>query len=159
MNKTQCIVKKCRKCGDKLAVGDNWYPSDANKRTSYICIRCKNAESREYYYNYGKEKRRLARQQRLRDTYVYILYAPEVNHYKIGQSDDPKLRAKNLEIASPVVLELLWWGLCPGGTEKQMHVHFAVKQVRGEWFENLTNEDIKFIKQQVKEDGQKSKVG
>ena len=88
---------------------------------------------------------------KLRDTNIYILYAPEVNRYKIGQSDYPERRAKEVAAGSPVDIELLWWGLCPGGTEGMLRARFRDQRVRGEWFQSLTDEQIAFIKEQAKE--------
>ena len=147
----------CRKCGVELVEGDTWYPSGA-KRNDCICKECKKAYARQWAAaNYSRSRANTDRWQRDNlerpDTNVYILYAPEVDRYKIGQSKDPERRLKQVAALSPVDIELFWWGLCPGGTEGMLRARFRDQWVRGEWFQSLTGDQIEFIKEQAIQQG------
>ena len=73
-------------------------------------------------------------------TYVYLIYDPHTGLYKIGQSDDPEKRLKQLcnpgtVMAAPSEYELKQAWLCPPSIEKEFHQEFAEYRVRGEWFD------------------------
>jgi hypothetical protein len=76
-------------------------------------------------------------------TYVYLLYDPLTQLYKIGKADEPEKRHKQLCSpssygtipAAPTNYELLEAWLCPEPTEKELHDDYAEVRVRGEWFD------------------------
>jgi len=151
-------MEKCRKCGVELVVGETWNPSQA-KQGSRICKACTIKASRKWQKEHPERFHYLVRKQRLgrppdddHNIVVYVLYAPKVKRYKIGQSRNPKRRVREVASDSPVEVELLWHGLCRSSAEVVLHAHFDAKRIHGEWFEGLTDEDLAFIKQQeVKE--------
>lgn len=72
--------------------------------------------------------------------YTYLVWDKQL--YKIGESDNPEKRLKELKTANPKV-ELICYG--DGFTEKELHDSFLHKKVSGEWFK-LNNRDITLIK-------------
>lgn len=68
-------------------------------------------------------------------SYVYFIFAPDVDRVKIGISKQPNRRLQALQRSSPVDLELL--GIFPGteDEESRLHSHFAKYLYRDEWFE------------------------
>jgi hypothetical protein len=62
---------------------------------------------------------------------TYFAFARAVNLIKIGQSSDPRDRVHNLNLASPVPVELV--GLCDHN-EAWLHTKFAHLRARNEWF-------------------------
>lgn len=69
-----------------------------------------------------------------RKTYVYFIYAPEVNRLKIGISKAPNRRLNQLRAMSPTTVHLL--GLAVGGQELESRLHsaFAPCLYTNEWF-------------------------
>jgi len=65
---------------------------------------------------------------------VYVIGAPGSCTVKIGRSEHPHARARQIQLMSPVLLEVLWTH--PGGRrlEKALHAHFADYRSHGEWF-------------------------
>lgn len=76
-------------------------------------------------------------------TWVYLIYDPFTDYYKIGKSDAPETRLKQLcnpssygtIPAAPTNYQLLEAWLCPEQTEAELHEYFASVRERGEWFE------------------------
>jgi hypothetical protein len=73
-------------------------------------------------------------------TWVYLVYDPDTKLHKIGRSDDPEVRLKQLlrdGTKGPKprewVLEQAW--LLPYGTEESLHVQYGNFHVHGEWFD------------------------
>jgi hypothetical protein len=73
-------------------------------------------------------------------TYVYLIWDPYTDLYKIGKSDKPEERLKQLcnpgstIPAAPQDYILLEAWLCPERAEAEMHEHLKDVRVRGEWF-------------------------
>jgi hypothetical protein len=63
---------------------------------------------------------------------------------KIGISDNPTFREKTLQEEVPDI-ELIHKGAGSWNDEQKLHLHFAAKRLRGEWFE-LTTEEIEEAK-------------
>src|SRR5687767_13605274 len=76
-------------------------------------------------------------------TWVYLLYDPYTTLFKIGKSDDPEARHKQLcapstngtIAAAPTNYQLVEAWLAPVPTEKSLHDYFQSVRVRGEWFD------------------------
>ncbi|MEU9438370.1 GIY-YIG nuclease family protein [Streptomyces sp. NPDC048252] len=66
---------------------------------------------------------------------VYLIGSPSSPLVKIGWTDNPKRRLRNLQTGSPVPLRLL--ALFEGGNtvEAELHRRFADKRRHGEWFD------------------------
>lgn len=74
-------------------------------------------------------------------TWVYLIFDPFTGLHKIGKSDNPTVRLKQLccpsggtIAAAPSDYELVDAWLAPEETEVAMHNLFADHRVRGEWF-------------------------
>jgi hypothetical protein len=86
-------------------------------------------------------------------TWVYLIYDPFTELYKIGKSDNPEARRKQLccpgtngtIAAAPTDYELHEAWLAPELTEAQLHEVYADCRVRGEWF-HLTDEDLESLR-------------
>lgn len=76
-------------------------------------------------------------------TWVYLIYDPFTRLFKIGRSDNPEARYKQLVNpsnygtipAAPCEYELLEAWLCVDNIEQKLHCEFAEWRVRGEWFD------------------------
>lgn len=76
-------------------------------------------------------------------TWVYLIHDPFTDLYKIGKSDNPQARLKQLcnptgygtIPAAPTDYHLMEAWLCPEETEGRLHQTFAEVCVRGEWFD------------------------
>ncbi len=74
-------------------------------------------------------------------TWVYLIHDPHTGLYKIGQSDNPKARLRELTKRPSTILPTpndftiyeAWF--CPATKEHEYHKRFASKRKRGEWFE------------------------
>ena len=82
------------------------------------------------------------------DGYVYLLFLRCSGHYKIGLSNNPERRVwKEISPVLPEEPELI----CTIGTEDmhrleaQLHMRFANKRAKGEWF-RLDANDVEYIK-------------
>lgn len=66
---------------------------------------------------------------------VYLIGSPGSPLVKIGWTDNPKRRLRNLQTGSPVPLQLL--ALFEGGSivEAELHRRFADRRRHGEWFD------------------------
>lgn len=71
---------------------------------------------------------------------VYVIGCANSSTVKIGVSDDPERRLRQIQYMSPVPLQVLWSG--PGGNalERALHKHFAEQRSHGEWF-TFTDQD------------------
>lgn len=160
-------MKQCRKCSVELVEGENWYPSQA-RRNSRICKQCQKEYVRQWQADNPERYRTLLRRwqadnpgrqpvssirrrqkERWAKTergmkYVYLLHAPEVDRYKIGQSSNPERRIHELS-KGPVEVFLVWAGDCEPGTESMLKARFRDQRVRGEWFQSLTDEQIQYV--------------
>lgn len=76
-------------------------------------------------------------------TWIYLIYDPFTNLYKIGKSDNPTERHKTLcnpksygtIPAAPTDYLLVEAWLASEKVESQMHEKFASCRIRGEWFD------------------------
>ncbi|MER6503708.1 GIY-YIG nuclease family protein [Streptomyces sp. NPDC001455] len=68
-------------------------------------------------------------------SFVYVIGPPGSNRVKIGTSNNPEKRLKELQTGNPDRLEVLW--STPGGRELESMLHraFAAYRVEGEWFD------------------------
>ena len=68
---------------------------------------------------------------------LYLIYARDVGRVKIGLSNDPTKRLKQLQTGSPVELELFAFKNYQNAhvKESELHQRFQNKRVHGEWFE------------------------
>lgn len=74
-------------------------------------------------------------------TWLYVINDSFTGLYKIGKSDHPKVRLKQLKNtastlpAAPTAgYEIVEAWLCPESIERTLHKRYADKRVRGEWF-------------------------
>jgi hypothetical protein len=70
--------------------------------------------------------------------FVYLIGSLGHPAVKIGMSsEDPKRRLSQLQTGNPFELVLLWKELVddPADMEGRLHDHFAMRQIRGEWFD------------------------
>jgi hypothetical protein len=65
---------------------------------------------------------------------VYVIGPKDSNTVKIGFSDKPRRRLRQIQMMSPLPLDILW--SCPGGRamEDALHVRFREYRTHGEWF-------------------------
>ena len=76
-------------------------------------------------------------------TWVYLIHDPFTGLYKIGKSDTPDDRCRQLSNpkafgtipAAPTEYRLLEAWLCPEAQESELHKEFDQYRVRGEWFD------------------------
>ena len=71
--------------------------------------------------------------------HVYLMYDTTNNYHKIGISNNPKYREKTLQAEKPTIV-LICAKKFPSrkmaeSFEKSLHMTFAKKRIRGEWFE------------------------
>jgi hypothetical protein len=78
--------------------------------------------------------------------YVYLLQYP-TGECKIGLTSSPNSRLSNFQTSCPYHLEFIALIKTHGASslEHSLHIKFAAKRLRGEWF-NLSEEDIDYIK-------------
>ena len=72
----------------------------------------------------------------IRDTYLAL--DKSTGYIKIGRSINPKNRIDALMNSNPSIVLL---ATAEGDVEKELHIKYAHKNVRGEWFD-LSNKDI-----------------
>ncbi|MGW2048608.1 GIY-YIG nuclease family protein [Streptomyces sp. NPDC001858] len=65
--------------------------------------------------------------------HTYLIAADGTQLVKIGIAKDPMRRLRELQTGQPMDLHLLW--SMAGDYERDLHVHFDVYRVRGEWFD------------------------
>lgn len=80
---------------------------------------------------------------------LYLIYARDVSRIKIGISDDPVKRLKQLQTGSPVRLELFAFRNYRNITVKEVTLHkrFQQKRVNGEWFELSPKDYVELLKE------------
>lgn len=78
---------------------------------------------------------------------VYVMQCVHTDVYKIGISQRPDLRLRQLESTENVELRLVlsFPMFLAGSAEFLLHKHFRQKRLMGEWFQ-LTQEDVEGIK-------------
>lgn len=85
--------------------------------------------------------------------YVYLMVNTDTALIKIGKSIDPLYRERTLHSKEPSVCLVAMW-CCDQQIEKELHLKFAHKRVRGEWF-RLTISDLtaleKFMNDRLKQ--------
>lgn len=74
--------------------------------------------------------------------YTYLLRMGDSNKVKIGASDDPKSRVKNMQTACPEDLKLI--AIIQGDCEGLLHAALDDYRIRGEWF-RIDADAIKII--------------
>lgn len=65
--------------------------------------------------------------------YVYLMFNPDTNRFKIGRSKKPYYREKTLQSSEPKTCVLKFWE-CPNEIETLLHRKYCVNRKRGEWF-------------------------
>lgn len=96
------------------------------------------ATRKEATYNFSKTVKKQPK-----PTYIYLMINRRNNLYKIGRSDNPKIREKTLQSEEPEIEMLHFF---PGSSIKEasLHSRYADKRVRGEWFQ-LEPHEVLFI--------------
>lgn len=77
--------------------------------------------------------------------YLYIIRAVNTGHVKIGVSTNPFSRLKELQTSNPYTLKIsLIFDTDEQAfkLEKKLHSFFNKSKMRGEWFDNVTDEEI-----------------
>ena len=73
------------------------------------------------------------------EKHIYLIHQWGSAFYKIGQAKDPASRLKDLQIASPQILELIYTSdgetIGCDSLESSLHEKFKDFHVRGEWYE------------------------
>lgn len=69
---------------------------------------------------------------------TYLMHDENIHYTKIGKSVNPKHREKTLQGEKPTIT---MFAVCENDVEKKLHIKYADKRIRGEWFD-LTQEDI-----------------
>lgn len=82
-------------------------------------------------------------------TYVYLIRDNDTGLHKIGKSDNPEQRLKQLTcqptiLASDLDYKLVDAWLCLPSMEATLHDEFAESRIRGEWFD-LDSDDIESL--------------
>ncbi len=78
-----------------------------------------------------------------REGFVYLMLNRRNGFTKIGFSKDPVFRERTLQSEEPEIKMLAKWRAFPVD-EEEMHLRFAHKRLRGEWF-NLTRSERREI--------------
>lgn len=81
-------------------------------------------------------------------SHVYIIREKDTDCLKIGISTSVKKRLKSLQTSNPRTLYLSSTfvpsrGRSVAALEKALHKQFSQKRLRGEWFSNITDDEIK----------------
>ncbi len=70
--------------------------------------------------------------------YVYLMYDPTQNRYKIGVSSDPEHRLKTFHTVNPAIVLLAKWGPVTRKEAYDMealaHFKYRRQRLHGEWF-------------------------
>lgn len=84
-------------------------------------------------------------------SYVYVLKNEITGLTKIGMTNNPKRRLKELDTGNGVPLTYIFCEFVPGGSifENKLHQIYANKCTTGEWF-NLTDDDINNVIHETK---------
>ena len=114
----------------------------------------------DYFFKNQKEIDAANELEELRDVsnsrdvnYVYLMYDPSLELYKIGYSKDAKYREKTLQGQRPTI-ELISKKEYPSKTkarqiESLLHNKYTSKRTRGEWF-RLKKKDVDYVKGYLK---------
>lgn len=80
------------------------------------------------------------------DGYVYLLYSPTNNTYKIGRAKEVYNRYGSIAKQSPVEIKLVHQFKSSNASkaERELHSRYASKRVLGEWF-SLSEQDVEAI--------------
>jgi len=78
--------------------------------------------------------------EKIKETYIYIMYDENSKYFKIGRSVNPQKREKTLQSEKPSIV-LLYTFKGVNNDEIILHEKFKSKRIRGEWF-NLNDDDI-----------------
>lgn len=102
-------------------------------------------------------KHYVSKQKQRKSNYVYLIGAPN-GLVKIGITNNVQKRFKDINATSPVELYLVssFSSSNAAKIEKELHLKFEGKRVKGEWF-NIGQDDISWIKQRYKGLKQKTK--
>lgn len=79
---------------------------------------------------------------------LYLIHDIDLDKLKIGRSNNPKSRLKQLQIATSNKLELLFVIKDKGYLEAQIHAFFKSINTNSEWFEN-DGQIIKYFKEEL----------
>lgn len=88
-----------------------------------------------------------------RFTQVYVMIDKNTGYYKIGRSLNPFKREKTLQSEKPTI-ELLHTHNAKTIDEKNLHIMFKDKRIRGEWFD-LSGSDVQAINSYFANKGKK----
>lgn len=73
------------------------------------------------------------------DQFVYVIVCVAIPAFKIGLAWDPQRRLQQLQVGSPLELELLRYSRGDKALELRLHRALEPWRIRGEWFD-LTRE-------------------
>ena len=90
------------------------------------------------------EKKKILTEEKNKLNYVYIMLNNLNGYYKIGRSIKPEHRERTLQSQEPDVVLIDKW-VASAEVEKNLHIKYKEKRIRGEWFE-LGENDIEEIK-------------
>ena len=81
--------------------------------------------------------------------YLYFIKAKGTDFYKIGISDNPESRLKQLQTGNPVQLELVSSIYCLYPKDRESELHSALSELNenGEWF-SIKDDDVKELIEQ-----------
>lgn len=82
--------------------------------------------------------------------YIYIIRQGDTRLFKIGVSNNPERRLKNLQTGNPHDLKILKQFRCdvPAyGAERIIHAHLKDMHARGEWFDIPTDDKVVSVAQ------------
>lgn len=83
-----------------------------------------------------------------RGEYIYVIKDIDISgYYKIGRTNDPSIRLSTFDVKLPFRIEVIAILTCKNAMqgERELHVRFASKRVRGEWF-NLDDSDLEYLR-------------
>lgn len=89
------------------------------------------------------ESKRITRKIR-NETSIYLIRNNRNGYYKIGRSNNAEFRERTLQAEEPEI-EMIHSFNGTVKNEKDLHVHFKEKHVRGEWF-RLNDFDVNYVK-------------
>lgn len=85
---------------------------------------------------FGRKRPAPAEDRRPDRQYVYLMHCHQTGLYKIGISDDPERRRRQIQNMSglPVRVIQFWMVWDARGTEAVLHRHLDAYRLEGEWF-------------------------
>jgi len=82
--------------------------------------------------------------------YVYLMYDPSKDRYKIGVSADPERRLRTFHTVDPGIVLLAKWGPCSRKQAYDMealaHFKYRRQRLHGEWFRLSQQQVDKLLK-------------